>query len=397
MNGAERTHAVLSPSAAARWLACTPSARIEERLPDNAGEYAREGTLAHAFCELLLRRMQPLPVGEDDGEELERMRGDALYSREMEDHAKDYAAYVAARYAEARATTRDAALHVEERLDLSAYAPECFGTADAVIIADGLMDVIDYKYGKGVRVDARHNRQMMLYAIGAVERFGMLYDLRRVRMTIFQPRIGNVSQWELDVAVLMRWARAVLRPRARLAFRGEGEPSPGRHCRFCRAMGRCRALAERNMRAAPAEMKDAALMTDEETAAVLAAAPDLRAWIEAVERHALEEAIGGHRYPGFKLVEGRSVRRYTDEAEVARVLTEGGIAEESIWQPRALKTITAMEKMLTKKGFNALIGHLVEKPQGKPTLVPEDDRRPEWSSAAADFRDVAAAERQKEK
>lgn len=389
--GGERKHAVLSPSAASRWLACTPSARLEERFPDTAGEYAKEGTLAHAFCETLLRGM----AMKEAGAGLEALRADALYSPEMEGHAGDYAAYVWAKLQAARAETPDARLYVEERIDLSAYAPECFGTADAVVIADGAMDVVDFKYGKGVAVDARENRQMMLYALGALERFAWLYDIRRVRMSIFQPRIGNVSEWGMEAGALRRWGEEELRPRAAMAFRGGGDPEPGAWCRFCRAKAQCRALARRNMEAARKDFAGVApeaagedgpgLMTEEETVAVLDEAAGIRAWLDAVEKFALDEALKGRKWPGWKLVEGRSVRKYTDEKKVAEALLAGGIPEDQIWQPRQLKTITAMEKMLTKKGFDALAGGLVEKPRGKPALAPEGDKRPEWSSAEADF------------
>ena len=256
-------HAVLSPSAAGRWLACTPSARLEERFPDNAGDYAKEGTLAHSFGETFLLG---LILGENVSGRLEALREDEFYSIELEDYADGYAAFVWEEFCRIRKETPDAILRIEEKIDLTAYVPEGFGTGDAVIIADGTLTVIDLKYGKGVKVSAVKNKQMMLYALGTMNRYELLYGVDKVRMIIYQPRLGNVSQWEADALQLKEWAESYLVPRASMAFRGEGDFVPGEHCRFCRAKAQCKALAEKNIEAARHEFDEVGLMTDEEVA-----------------------------------------------------------------------------------------------------------------------------------
>lgn len=378
-------HAVLSPSAAGRWLACTPSARLEERFPDNAGDYAKEGTLAHAFGETFLLG---LLLGTSVTERLEKLRREEFYSIELEDYADDYAAYVWEEFCRIREETPDAVLRIEEKIDLTEYVPEGFGTGDAVIIADGTLTVIDLKYGKGVKVSAVNNKQMMLYALGTLRRYELLYGVDKVRMAIYQPRLGNVSEWEIEVPVLKDWAKNYLAPRAAMAFKGEGDFVPGDHCRFCRAKALCKALAEKNIEAAKHDFDEVGLMTDEEVASVLAEAEGIKTWITSVEDYALKAALEGKTFPGFKLVEGRSVRKYADEGKVAETLLGYGYKEDQIYKPKELKTITAMEKTLTKKTFNELLGGLIVKPAGKPMLVPETDSRPEWSSAEADFKEV---------
>lgn len=378
-------HAVLSPSAAGRWLACTPSARLEERFPDSAGDYAKEGTLAHSFGETIL---SGLIAGNEKDDVMEQLRRSEFYSSELEEYAEGYAAFVWEEFCRIRKDTPDAILRIEEKIDLTAYVPEGFGTGDAVVIADGTLTVIDLKYGKGVKVSAVENKQMMLYALGTMGRYELLYGVDKVRMIIYQPRLGNVSQWEADALQLKEWAESYLAPRAAMAFRGEGDFVPGEHCRFCRAKAQCRALAEKNIEAARHEFDEVGLMTDDEVAAVLSEAEGIKNWITSVEEYALKAAMDGKKFPGFKVVEGRSVRKYSDEKKVADTLLDYGYKAEQIYKPQELKTITAMEKLLTKKTFNTLLGGLVVKPAGKPTLVPEDDARPEWSSAEADFKEV---------
>ncbi len=382
-------HAVLSPSAASRWLACTPSARLEERFPDNAGDFAKEGTLAHAFGEtFLLGLMLGENASKEVSDRLENLRNEEFYSIELEDYADEYAAFVWEEFCRIRKETPDAVLRIEEKIDLTEYVPDGFGTGDAVIIADGTLTVIDLKYGKGVKVSAVENKQMMLYALGTLRRYELLYGIDKVRMIIYQPRLGNVSEWEADVPDIKSWAKDYLAPRAAMAFKGEGDFVPGDHCRFCRAKALCKALAEKNIEAARHEFDEVGLMSDEEVAAVLAEAEGIKTWITSVEDYALKAALEGKRFPGFKLVEGRSIRKYADEGKVAETLLGFGYKEEQIYKPKELKTITAMEKTLTKKTFSELLGGLVIKPAGKPTLVPETDARPEWSSAEADFKEV---------
>lgn len=382
------SHAVLSPSSASRWLSCTPSARLEMQYPDKAGDYAKEGTLAHEFGELRLRRYS----GEiDNAEWTKKTSGlvkDSLYSESLEEYAGGYADFVWEKYQLAQKTTSDAVLRIEEKIDLTAYVPEGFGTGDAVILADGTMEIIDLKYGKGVQVSAVENKQMMLYALGALDMFGFMYAIHTVRMTIYQPRLDNVSEWEMPVEELLMWGMNELAPRAKMAFAGEGSFNPGKHCQFCRAKAQCRALAEKNMEVARHEFDDASLLSDAEISKVLEQMDIFRNWMSAVEEYALQAALNGKAFPGFKLVEGRSNRKYVDEKKVADRLIENGYKSDLIYEPAKLKTITAMEKLVTKKAFTAILGDLIIKPQGKPTLVPVSDKRQEWNSAENDFKNV---------
>lgn len=383
------SHAVLSPSSASRWLSCTPSARLEMQYPDKAGDYAKEGTLAHEFGELRLKRYS----GEIDNleewtERTSELVKDSLYSESLEEYAGSYADFVWEKYQLAQKTTSDAVLRIEEKIDLTAYVPEGFGTGDAVILADGTMEIIDLKYGKGVQVSAVENKQMMLYALGALDMFGFMYAIHTVRMTIYQPRLDNVSEWEMPVEELLMWGMNELAPRAKMAFAGEGSFISGKHCQFCRAKAQCRALAEKNMEIAQHEFDDVSLLSDAEISKVLEQMDIFRNWMSAVEEYALQAALNGKAFPGFKLVEGRSNRKYIDEKKVADRLIENGYKSDLIYEPAKLKTITAMEKLVTKKAFTAILGDLIIKPQGKPTLVPVSDKRQEWNSAENDFKNV---------
>lgn len=386
-----RAHAVLSPSGASRWLACTPSARLEQQFPDSAGEAAREGTLAHALGELILRKeMNQINLVAWE-KELRKIESNELFSNAMYAHAEDYATFVLERLAEAKTHTKDAILEIEVKLDLTAYIPEGFGTGDAIIIADGTLDLIDMKYGKGVLVSAEKNKQMMVYALGALHLYGIAYDISRVRMTIYQPRLENYSSWELSVGDLLAWADRELRPKAALAFEGKGDYTPGDHCRFCRARAVCKANAEYQLELAAYDFLQADLLADEDVSEILERAQAFENWLTAVKEYALDQAVNeGHRWPGFKLVEGRSNRIITDQEKAAGKLAALKYTEEQIWNKK-LKGITDLERLLGKKGFTEQLGSFISKPPGKPVLVPESNKRPELSSvdsAAADFKDV---------
>lgn len=382
------SHAVLSPSSASRWLACTPSARLETQFPDKAGDYAKEGSLAHEFGEIRLKRYSGLIDEIEWVKEASELAKDSLYNDSLEEYAAGYANFVWEKFLLAQRTTSDAVLRIEERIDLTAYVPEGFGTGDAVILADGTLEIIDLKYGKGVQVSAVDNKQMMLYALGALDMFGFMYTIHTVRMTIYQPRLDNISEWEMSVEELATWGMNELVPRAKMAYAGEGDFVPGKHCQFCRAKAQCRALAEKNLEAAKHEFEDASLLSDIEISEILSQVDLIKNWVTAVEEYALQAALDGKKFPGFKLVEGRSNRKYSDEMMVADRLIENGFAKSAIYEPAKLKTITAMEKMVTKKAFVALLGDLIIKPQGKPTLAPELDKRQEWNSVENDFKNV---------
>jgi hypothetical protein len=379
----ERKHAILSASGAYRWLACPPSARLEEQFEETISAYAEEGTLAHALAELSLQMMLDQISAVCYTEKLKQLEKNELYSKSMLDYIDSYVTIVMEKINEARARSKDAVVLLEQRLDFSDWVPEGFGTGDVVIISDGVLEVIDLKYGKGVPVSAEDNAQMRLYALGALATFDSLYDIKTVRMTIVQPRLDSVSGDEIPAEMLYWWADTELVRRAQLAWDGQGEFQAGEHCRFCRARFNCRARAEANLELAKMDFQKPELLTDEEIGEILKQADELKAWVSDVFDYALVQARDhGKRYKGWKLVEGRSVRKYADEEAVAKTLLGAGYKEEQIYEKK-LWGITAMEKLLGKTKFGELLKGLVVKPAGKPTLVPESDKRPEINSIAA--------------
>jgi len=383
----ERKHAILSASGAYRWLACPPSARLEEQFAETTSTYAEEGTLAHGIAEQKLRFLLKQISAQDYAQALQIFEKNEFYSASMLDYIETYTSIAMEKVNEAKARSADAVVLLEQKLDFSDWVPEGFGTGDVVVISDGVLEIIDLKYGKGVPVAAEDNAQMRLYALGALATFDSLYDIKTVRMTIVQPRLDSISSDEIPAETLYWWADTELIKRAQLAWEGKGEFQAGEHCRFCRARYTCRARAEANLELAKMEFKKPELLTDEEIGEVLKQADELKAWVSDVFDYALVQARDhGKKFPGWKLVEGRSVRQYADEDTVAKKLTEAGYKEEQIYEKK-LWGITAMEKLLGKALFNELLGGLVIKPPGKPTLVPEADKRPEINSIAAAMAD----------
>lgn len=369
-------HALLSASGAHRWLNCIPSARLESDEPESSSFAAEQGTAAHALAEHKLRRAlkqrskRPVSTWIDD---------------EMETLTDDYVAYVQEHISLARETCGDPQVLIEQRLDFSHVVPGGFGTGDCVIIAEPTLQIIDLKYGQGVLVEAVNNPQLMLYALGALHAFGSLYDIETVSVTIYQPRRANVDTWEISVAELEQWAETEVKPKAELASAGEGEFCPGSWCQFCRIAPTCRARAEANLQLAKLEFVPPAELSDAEIADVLTRIPQLKTWASDVEAYALSKAVNqGVVFEGFKLVAGRSVRKYTSEKDVAAAAEAAGYRD--IWD-RKLITLTAMERLMGKPAFNEILGDLVTKPAGKPTLVPASDKRPalDLVSAATDF------------
>ncbi|MBD5369621.1 MAG: DUF2800 domain-containing protein [Bacteroides sp.] len=377
----EKRHALLSASGSHRWLNCTPSAVAEAGYPDEGSIFAEEGTLAHAMGAAQLKTL----LGRDNAAELREIAelGPKYASGEMEEHVEGYVNFVMERYEEARRVsqelrTADAQIFVETHLDFSDWVPEGFGTGDAVIVGGRTMEIIDLKYGKGVKVDAERNPQMMLYALGAGAIADYAYDIEAIRMTIYQPRVGNLSTWEISPDELLEWAAGRLRPLAEVAYRGLGVRKSGEWCRFCKAKGDCRTLARDAyeitfLTYAPA---DADELTAEERARVLTELPKIKDWLKAFEEASLARALRGEEIPGWKLVEGRSVRRITDPEAVGRALEEEACAEpEQVWKPRELRTLTELEKTFGRKFFARTCGEWVHKPAGKPALVPVSDKR----------------------
>ena len=369
-----KAHAILSASSSHRWLNCPPSARLCETYEDKGSDYAAEGTDAHSLCEYKLRKA--LGMGAvDPSEHL------TWYSEEMEDCANGYAAYILELVEAAKETCSDPVVLIEQRVDFSRWVEQGFGTSDAIIISDGTLRVIDYKHGLGVLVEADNNPQMMCYALGALELFDAIYDIDSVAMTVYQPRRQNVSTFEMTKDDLYRWAEEVLKPTAELAFAGDGNFLCGEWCGFCKAKHECRARAEANLLLAQYDFKLPPLLEDSEIEVILSRADQLVSWVNDIKEYALQQAISGKDWTGFKLVERRSNRRYTDEAAVTQAVTNAGFDPYE----RKLLGITAMQKLLGKSRFDELLSAYIEKPQGKPTLVPESDKRPVMNNAKTDF------------
>jgi Protein of unknown function (DUF2800). len=383
---AERAHSLLSASKAEQWINCPPSARLQEGIPDRRSEYADEGTAAHEIAELRLRR-RLLPCNRAKRKELDDAieafkASNKFYDAEMETAVTFYCEIVEERFMAAKARSKDGIVLFEERLDFSEWVPDGYGTGDVVLIADGVMEIIDLKYGKGVPVSATGNPQIRLYALGALAGYGYLYDIREVHMTIVQPRLDNISTDIMAVDELLEWAESVVRPAAELAFTGKGDFKAGDHCRWCKVKATCRARANENMKALQYEFQDPALLTIDEIGQILHIADQLAAWAKDVQEYALDQAVRGTRFPGWKLVEGRSNRRITDEEEAVKRLGSAGITQ---FMRTSLLPLGELEKRVGKKQLAELLGELIQKPPGKPVLVPETDRRPEINSVEHDF------------
>ena len=367
-------HALLSASSSHRWLQCPPSARLSEGYEDKGSDFAAEGTDAHSLCEHKLKAA----LGMETQNPTENL---TWYNAEMEDCANGYAAYVMELLAAARETTSDPVVLVEQRLDYSEYVKEGFGTGDALIIADGTLNIIDYKHGRGVEVSAIDNPQMKLYALGALGLFDSIYDIDTVTMTIYQPRLSNISVFTISSDELLEWAETVLRPTAELAYDGGGEYHCGEWCQFCKAKADCRERANANMALARFDFAQPPLLTDEEVEDILGRVDDLVSWANDIKDYALQAAVSGKKWTGWKVVEGRSNRKYTDEKLVAAAVIAAG---HDPYEQKLLG-ITEMQKTLGKAKFDEILGGFIVKPQGKPTLVPESDKRLAMNNAKNDF------------
>ena len=369
-------HAVLSASSAARWIACPPSARLNAEKSDAPSEYAAQGTDAHTLCEYKLRKALGTKV-RDPTKNL------VSYDTEMEECAEAYCQFVMELVGQFRAESKDTMVSVEQRVDFSGFVPDGFGTADTLIISGKTVCIVDYKHGKGIEVSADRNPQMMCYALGCIQMFDGLYDIDNVRMVIFQPRLANISEFNISKADLLAWALDTLVPAAKLAHAGEGEFCAGAHCQFCKIKATCRKRAEYNLELAQYDFEMPPTLEDAEVEAVLAKADTLAAWVSDIKEYALQRAIQGKQWTDWKLVEGRSNRKYTDEAAVAKTVKEAG------YEPyeQKLLGITAMIGLLGKNKFEELLGGFVIKPQGKPTLAPMSDKRPVMNTAAEDFKE----------
>lgn len=388
----ERAHAMLSPSGAHRWLNCTPSAKLEEIHGTNESSvFAAEGTLAHEIADLCIKRDLLECISEEEFEQkFDDFMNNDLFKDEMLEHIDTYVNYCKEQYQEALLHTNDAVLFNERRVDLSQWIPEGSGTNDCSIIADRVLEVVDLKYGKGVPVSSIANKQLMLYGLGAYYEYSLLYDIKVVRLTIVQPRLDSISSWEISVEDLLSWAEHDLVPGALKAFNGEGELNAGEWCKFCKVKNRCSELATLNLEVAKHDFKAPELLTDDEVADIVKRAPLLVEWANSVSSYALKRAIeDGKHWPGFKVVEGISRRKWLDEDIVAKAIYQSipALDESDIYKQK-LKSITEIEKLVGKKLFSSALSSVVIKPQGKLSLVLESDKRPAvGNQAKLDFSD----------
>lgn len=378
-NHSKRAHAVLSASGASRWMNCTPSAQLEAKYGVKTNsEYAAEGTLAHELAELLLTSF--LKKQEPSAKQIAAIENNPLYTPDMPDYVAQYVEYCQGEYTELlNRYPLDTEMRIEAKLDLSRYVPESFGTADCIVVGGDTMEVIDLKYGKGVVVYADDNPQLKLYALGAYDLLGMLYDIKMVRLTIVQPRLDSISSWELPLDDLLDWAENELREKAHLAYTGQGEPTIGAWCKFCSVKARCTALYQESLDVAENDFgDDPRVMTDEQVSDILSRSDTILDFLSAVKDYALAQALEGKSWPDFKLVEGRSVRKFgADDSIIAAVLEESfpDVPREEFYTSK-IKGITDLEKLLGKKKFAEMLGDYIVKPAGKPTLVSAADKRP---------------------
>lgn len=398
-------HAILSPSAAHRWLNCTPAPRVEAEFPESTSEYAEEGRLAHSVCELAAKKKFTAMNGRTYNSQLKKLKTDPKWNDEMLATAATYVEHLvehAMRFKHAPYVA------LEVRVDITDYAPEAFGTCDCIMIGGNELIVTDYKHGKGIPVSPQDNPQMMLYALGALKLYRSIYGdmIRRVSTYIDQPRLGSYGGTSMTVEELLAWGESI-KPKAAAAFMGAGDFVPGEWCRFCRAKAKCRARADQNtaledfkdfipLGKSPAMQADydttgfkpSNCLTDDEIGALLVRAEGLVAWYNDLKEYALAACLDGKTIPGWKAVEGRSTRAWTNQDAALAALMAGGV-EEAIIYDRVPKTLAQLEKVIGKQRFEELVGRLIIKPPGKPALAAESDKRPAYNSAAADFSELS--------
>jgi hypothetical protein len=401
-------HALLSPSAASRWLKCTPAPRLEAELPDSTSDYAAEGTLAHSVSELVARKKFTIMKPSAYNTSLKKLKADPLWNDEMLTTANAYMEHLLERY---MAFENKPYIVFEVKVDISGYAPEAHGTCDCVMIGGDELIITDYKHGKGVAVSAEGNPQLRLYALGALGLYRPIYGdmIRRVSFYIDQPRLNDYSGDSMTVEELLAWGENTVKPKAMMAFMGMGDFNPGDHCRFCRAKARCRARA--GVHTALEDFKDALfcgtpenvdrlandgtvprdkqppLLTDAEVGDLLSRGKSLVDWYDSLKEYALATCLDGGTIPGWKAVEGRSIRQWADQDEALAAILNAGHPRELVYDT-VPKTLAQLEKLIGNPRFTELVGGLIAKPPGKPALAPESDKRPAYSGAAADFSEV---------
>lgn len=375
------SHALLAPSSAHRWLTCPPSARLEKQFPDVETTAAAEGTFAHKYAETTLQHFYKR--GDVNNEPLKENK---FYNGDLEENVSTYTNTVIEKFNLAKSKDKGAALYLEKEFDLSEFVPASYGRADAVIICDDSIEIIDLKYGAGIAVRAKDNPQLRLYALGVYSELSFLYDdIKQVTVTIIQPRNGGISSDTLTVDELLEWGEKI-KPIAQMAYVGDGDFKAGDHCKFCKAANRCKALAEYQMKAVKTDFDDPDLLTDGELIEILSAADDTIKWLNSIKTYMLDKALNdGKSWEGFKLVAGRSVRKIVDAEKAAEILKDNGGTDEQIWKPKELLGITALEKNFGKKKLAEMLKTVIDKPAGAPTLVPVTDPREELHNVQNDF------------
>lgn len=380
MEHGKRKHALLSPSGAHRWLNCTPSAVLSEQFENKTSIYAIEGTLAHEFADVTLRHFNGEITKRKLNSEIKKIKNNELYAEEMDGFVQKYVDYVIECFAELKQLTPDAVLLIEQKVSFIAFVPDGRGSCDAVIIADGWMYVIDLKYGKGVEVSAENNPQLRLYALGALLEYSLLYDIQKIKMIIVQPRLDHISEDVIEASELMNWATKEVKPKAAQAFKGEGLQCAGSWCKWCPTKPKCATLASYNTKLAQHEFKNPHLLTDTQVIEVFKQQPILIDWAASVAKYILDEALKGKEWPGYKVVEGVSRRKWKDELKVIEKLIEEDQDFEKITETKLLG-ITKIEKLLGKELFKDYLSELIERPPGKPILVESSDKRPPYNKA----------------
>lgn len=375
-----RTHALLSPSGGERWMACTPSARLNEGVHNNSA-YADEGTLAHDLAETLLKDKLGLISASQFAKSLTEIQRNSYYNKAMFTHCSDYADIVCEKFNNYKAQGFSPEILIETRVDYSFYAPEGSGYLDCAIYTSRHVNVIDFKYGTGVTVKADNNTQLKLYAVGVLEKLAFTHDIKEIYLSVYQPRAAGLSDWMLTAGELITWATDVVKPAALAAWNGEGDFVTGSHCRFCGIKAQCRAFAEKNLETARDAFKDPVLLEDTEITELLGRFDMFTSWMKSVQQYALSSALAGKRWPGYKLVSGKSNRKYKDESLILNKLLASHFAKSQITETKLL-TITEMEAFLGKSLFKKMLGKLVIKPKGQPTLVTVEDERPEYNAAS---------------
>lgn len=365
-------HALLGPSSAARWMACPPSVNLTKDMPDTTSEYAAEGSLAHEIAELKLKKkiVDPGMTTRKFNSEMKKLKEKELYQEEMQEFTDIYVDFIQEQMCACENTPYVA---VEQKVNFSQYVPQGFGTADCILISGDTIHIIDFKYGRGVVVDAEENPQMLLYALGAYLAYNFLYDIKRIQMSIVQPRVSHFSSWECDVDYLLSFAEKA-KEKALMAAEGQGEFQAGKHCKFCKAKTTCRTRAEENLELEGWQYTLPPLLKPDEVGHILKKAEDLAAWAKELKEWALSECLNGNEIPGWKAVHGRGSRSFTNTDEAVKVLMEKGIAEELLYERKYL-TLAQMEKTIGKKDFQEMVGDLIVMKEGSPTLVVESDKR----------------------